>query len=81
MHDPYQEWRDRELVKDHEANPVPFREPLNLRTMKPTNQLTDEELIERIEYLKNADHLGSWGKIKLSESLAEATKRKLKIDR
>lgn len=49
--------------------------------MKPTNQLTNEELLERIEYLKNADHLGSWGKIKLSESLAEATKRKIKIDR
>ena len=49
--------------------------------MKPTPELTDDELIERIEYLRNADHLGSWGKIKLSESLAEATKRKIKIDR
>ena len=81
MSDPYHEWLDRELVKDHEADPEPFRQPLNYPPMKPTPKLTDDELIERIEYLRNADHLGSWGKIKLSESLAEATKRKIKIDR
>lgn len=39
----------------------------------------DAELLERIEYLKTATHLGVWAKNELSKLQAEATKRKLKI--
>ena len=36
MNDPYQEWRDRELVKDHEANSESFNQPLNFPPMTIT---------------------------------------------
>jgi len=44
-------------------------------------ELTDAELLARIEYLKRADWLGSWGTRHLSIAQAEATTRKIKHDR
>jgi len=43
--------------------------------------LTDAELLARIEYLKTAKHLGSWGARQLSICEAAATSRKLKYNR
>jgi len=76
MPESYHEWLDRELVKDHEADPESFRQPI---ITMPTE--SDAELLARIEYLKRADWLGSWGTRHLSIAQAEATSRKIKIDR
>jgi len=46
---------------------------------RPLTDLTDEELIESIEYLKTRTHLGSLGDKYLREAQAEAIRRKLKI--
>lgn len=45
---------------------------------RPLTDLTDEELIERIAYLRRATWLGSWGATELSKCEAMATTRKLK---
>ena len=69
MSESYQRWDDKELMKDHEANPESFRQ---------WREPSDAELIERIEYLRIARHLGTWGERELSKSEAQATARKIK---
>ena len=41
MSDPYHEWSDRELVKDHEENPESFRLPINttMTTITPNQEV------------------------------------------
>ena len=80
MSDPYQSWADDELIKDQIAHPETFQ-TVNIPAFRHVTQLTNPELIERIATLEKADYLGTWGKTKLSESYAEATRRKLKLDR
>ena len=80
MNDPYQSWADAELIKDHESNPNQFTR-VEIPAFRHVTQLTNPELIERIATLSKADYLGTWGKTKLSESYAEATRRKLNIPR
>jgi hypothetical protein len=44
MPDPYHEWADRELVKDHEVNPEAFRKPI---ITKPNNMNKDNAHLYR----------------------------------
>ena len=80
MSDPYQSFRDAELVLDHIANPEQFAK-VNIPIFKHPTQLTIPELIERIATLEASDHTGTWGEIKLSEAHAEASRRKLNLTR
>ena len=69
MSESYQSWDDKELMKDHEANPESFRQ---------WREPSDTELIERIKYLRKSTHLGSLGQRYLLEYEAKSTARKIK---
>jgi hypothetical protein len=78
--EPYQSFRDAELVLDHIAHPSQFQ-TVSIPIFKHPTQLTIPELIERIATLEASSHLGTWKDIKLSEAHAEATRRKLNLSR
>jgi len=80
VNDPYQSFRDAELVLDHIANPEQFQ-TVSIPAFKHPTALTTPELIERIATLEASNHTGTWGEIKLSEAHAEASRRKLNLTR
>jgi hypothetical protein len=84
MPESYQSWRDRDLIREYEADPESFRKPLfniepNTTMQTEITKKSDADLLESIRYLKTATHLGSWGALELSKAQAEATRRKLNL--
>jgi hypothetical protein len=46
-------------------------------TIREAAQLSDDDLAKRIDYLRKATYLGTWGERELSKCEAETTARKM----
>jgi hypothetical protein len=70
MSESYESWRDRELLREYEADPESFREPLYFI-------MTDRQLIDRIRDLRKLAWVSKWHRERLAEYENEARQRKL----